>query len=86
MAVSDFNDSARISLEQIKSDLTEMKRIRNFVKENKTRTRQETNTRENSWNLNHSSEDDSQDEDFERLKMEFNLINQKFFQCLESHR
>ena len=83
----DFNDSARISLEEIKSDLGEMKRITNFVKENKTRTRQATNTMEDSWNLNHSSlKDESQYEDCERRKMEFNLLNQKFFQCLESHR
>ena len=73
-------------MEEIKSDLTEMKRITNFVKENKTRTRQATNTMEDSWNLNHSLKDDSQDEDCERLKMEFNFLNQKFFQCLDSHR
>ena len=66
--------------------MTEMKRITNFVKENKTRTRQASKTMEDSWNLNHSLKDDSQDEDFERLKLEFNLLNQKFFQCLESHR
>ena len=66
--------------------MTEIKGITNFVKENKSRTRQESNTMEDSWNLNHSLKDDSQDEDFERHKMEFNLLNQKFFQCLESHR
>ena len=73
-------------MEQIKSDLTEMERITKLVKENKTRTRQASNTMEDSWNLNKSTEDESQDEDFERLKIEFNLLNQKFFQCLESHR
>ena len=63
-----------------------MERITKLVKENKTRTRQASNTMEDSWNLNKSTEDESQDEDFERLKIEFNLLNQKFFQCLESHR
>ena len=50
-------------MEQIKSDLTEMERITKLVKENKTRTRQASNTMEDSWNLNKSTEDESQDED-----------------------
>ena len=83
VAVSDFNESARMSSQQIKSDLSEMSRITNFVKENKTRTSQ---TLKNPRNFNHTAKDDPHDEDFEKVKNEFNLLNKNFFQCLESHR
>jgi len=82
LAVSDFNESARMTSEQIKSDLSEMSRITNFVRENRTRTSQ---TLQNSRNLNHLPKDESHDDDFEKVKKEFNLLNKNFFQCLNSH-
>ena len=81
--MSDFSESARMGSQQIKSDLLEMSRITNIVKENKTRTSQTLN---NSWNFNNSSNDESHDDDFENVKNEFNLLNKMFFQRLECHR
>ena len=83
VAVSDFNESARMTSEQIKSDLSEMSRITNFVTENEKGTSQ---TLQNSQNPNHSRKDESPDDDFEKVKKEFNLLNKNFFQCLNSHR
>ena len=68
VAVSDFNESARMTSEQIKSDLSEMSRITNFVTENEKRTSQ---TLQNSQNPNHSRKDESPNDDFEKVKKEF---------------
>ena len=69
--------------QQIKSDLSEMSRITNIIKENKTKTSQTLN---DSQNFNISSNDESHDDDFENVKNEFNLLNKMFFKCLECHR
>merc|ERR1712051_854703 len=85
VAVTDFNEAARMSSQQIKSDLSEMSRITNFVRENKTRTSL-SQTCGNPRNFNNSPKDDSLDGDFESIKSQFNLLNKSFFQSLESHR